>query len=139
MNPSQMTDAELRLAIAEKLGLNVNDGDWYCPKCDVLLSPEQVTFNEKHDKGSCLCPVEWRTIPNWPNDIAAALGLLEDMGEWRIGRVNILVKGGWKYWCTVDYKYDPKIKELVPNAFATSEESLSRAISEAAYMAMKEE
>lgn len=92
-DPSKMTDDELRLAIAEKMGLSVDEGDWYCPRCDVLISSEQVTYNEKHDKGSCLCPVEWRTIPNYPGDIAAAMGLL-DKFKWEVS-IQRDVVGNW--------------------------------------------
>ena len=40
--------------------------EWYCPYCDEYLLPEEVTFEEKHDKrvGGCGYPVQSKPDPN---------------------------------------------------------------------------
>ena len=44
----------------------MNKSFYYCPSCDIEISPENVTFNEKHD--SCGCDVEYWTLTNTYNN-----------------------------------------------------------------------
>ncbi len=64
--PSEMTDAELWLAIVEKLGYKDDDdgyGGW---------------FKKPDDDGSSICRT---ALPNRPGDNSAALGLLDEYDE----------------------------------------------------------
>ena len=43
----------------------MNELEWYCPYCDEYLYPEEVTFEETHDKraGGCGYPVDGAPDP----------------------------------------------------------------------------
>ncbi len=110
MNPSEMTGDELRLAIAEELGMHVH-----------ILARGRFKYWLDIPKGKQAAP----RIRNWPSDVAAALGLLDEHNDVRID------KDGDTRW-TVDIYSDPLI--IIGSSDAPT---LARAISEAVYMALK--
>lgn len=55
-----MTDQEINIAIAE---VNNQEGYW-CPQCQSLCVPSEVTFDERHDYPGCGCQVGTRDYCN---------------------------------------------------------------------------
>jgi len=108
---SQMTDADLRLAIAKKLGMKVH----------VSVSG-RFRYWLDISKGKQCAP----RIRNWPGDNNAALGLLDEFGDWELE----IERCGSKYQVILHVEGKDHMSRWC--------ETLSRAISEAAYMAMKE-
>lgn len=66
-----MTEQEQNLAIAEFCGVELTG--WYCPKCRVQVSPEEVTFYQEHDNrsGGCGEGVTARPLPEYVHDLNA--------------------------------------------------------------------
>ncbi len=119
---SQMADADLRLAIAEELGKE------YCV-CD---KPTVASRLGGPDFGECTnCG---KNLPNWPCDVAAALGLLDEISGYT--RRTALERWEKEPW---DVKIIPNMNGLVygndgkgMKAMSQSmNESLARAICEA--------
>ena len=117
-DPSKMTDDELSQAIAEKLGWTHCDlGHWHLPKVRFLHAEK---------------------IPDYPGDIAAAMGLAKDLvkkGEWQF-KLAIGSFGSIATFSRIPV-YDP-IRDRVC-VIINEDDGETRAISEAAYQALKAE
>ncbi len=125
---SEMTDADLRLAILEKLGYCTHFGGteiyyrnkqeakeniWRCRGCEGII-------------------VKQSELPNYSGDIAAAMDLADGFPEW------LLSKGSAGYTAHMYLKaHHPYI--LGKDHFFASSPNKARAISEAAYAALKAE
>lgn len=83
MNPSKMTDEQLRLAIAEELGwtrIKKLSGDLLFHLSGRIVGlPLGVDYNE----GRGL-----KRVPNYPGDTAAAMGLLEEFEYWVVQSID---------------------------------------------------
>lgn len=76
---SKMTDAELRLAIAEIIA---KENGWTFYKD----TPKLWTFRDKDTSPSTV------SVPNYPGDIAATMGLLDEFPRWEL--LKLLKVGG---------------------------------------------
>lgn len=135
--PSELSDADLRLAIAEKLGYK-----WYefihpdkgSMGERLLLKPSFVGRSLVWREADMTLPYDKidsvSNVPNYLGDIEAAMGLLDKFKSSALIHLNWLA--GAQVWeATI-------VKEIGP-PFQGESKSFARAISEAAYMAMKGE
>lgn len=115
MHPSEMTDDELRLAIAKVVA---KEKGWLVSKGD---------YSFRHDEmGQTFVAY----IPNYPGDIAAAMGLLDEYDNVLIDKTYSKTDGFSTWEVTILPKSSGR--------YTGDNKFLPRAISEAVYAAMKE-